>query len=69
MVRRAARFVAPRLVAPVGLDVVAGQHGPVVALLAPLVARACEKGEYKGNDGKCHPLPAPKEPPTPPPTW
>lgn len=60
MVRRAARFVAPRLVAPVAL---------VVALLAPLVARACEKGEYKGNDGKCHPLPAPKEPPTPPPTW
>lgn len=55
MVRRAARFVAP-----VAL---------VVALLAPLVARACEKGEYKGNDGKCHPLPAPKEPPTPPPTW
>lgn len=55
MVRRAARFVAP-----VAL---------VVALLAPLVARACEKGEYKGNDGKCHPLPPPKEPPTPPPTW
>lgn len=40
----------------------------VLALLSSS-ALACESGQYKGSDGKCHPLPKPKEPPPPPPTW